>query len=56
MKKALDSTKGKDFITTVSVQGHSSYPMEKVNEDYPCKITGNIDEKYKTSFTTTVSR
>ena len=47
MKKALDSTKGKDFITTVSVQGHSNYPTEKVDEDYPCKITGDIEDKYK---------
>ena len=47
MKKALDSTKGKDLICTVSVQGHSNYPTEKVNEDYPCKIDGDIEEKYK---------
>ena len=47
MKKALDSTEGKDFITTVSVQGHSNYPTEKVDEDYPCKITGDIEDKYK---------
>ena len=47
MKKALDSTEGKDFITTVSVQGHSSYPTEKIDENYPCKVTGDIDEKYK---------
>lgn len=46
MKKALDSTKEKDLICTVSVQGHSNYPTEKIDEDYPCKITGNIEEKY----------
>lgn len=46
MKKALDSTKNKDFICTVSVQGHSNYPTEKIGEDYPCKVSGNIDEKY----------
>ena len=47
MKKALDSTKEKDLICTVSVQGHSSYPTEKLDENYPCKVTGNIEEKYK---------
>lgn len=46
MKKALDSTKNKDFICTVSVQGHSSYPTEKIGENYPCKVTGDIEEKY----------
>ncbi len=47
MKKAMDSTKEKDFIATVSVQGHSSYPTEKIEENYPCKVSGNIEEKYK---------
>lgn len=46
MKKALDSTKNKDFICTVSVQGHSSFPTEKIVDNYPCNVTGNIDEKY----------
>lgn len=47
MKKAMDSTKSKDLICTVSVQGHSNYPTEKIDKDYPCKISGNIEEKYK---------
>ena len=47
MKKALDSTKGKDFICTVSVQGHSSFPTEVIDDSYPCKITGDISEEYK---------
>ena len=30
MKNALESTKGQDYIYTISVQGHGKYPTEKV--------------------------
>lgn len=41
--KALKSTKDQDFIYTISVQGHGSYPADG-DYNYPIKITGLDDE------------
>ncbi len=40
--KALESSKGKDFIYTISVQGHGKYPSEPV--DTQQKISMNVDD------------
>ncbi|MEN8905440.1 MAG: LTA synthase family protein [Clostridiales bacterium] len=37
--KCLKTTKSKDFIYTISVEGHGSYPANKVLEDPPIKVT-----------------
>lgn len=40
-KKALDSTPGQsDFVYTITVQGHGSYPKEKVLTNPEIKVTG----------------
>lgn len=43
---ALNSTKGKDFVFTVSVQGHGEYPEDKVipDEDLHVKVTNELDD------------
>lgn len=41
---ALKSTKNQDFIYTISVQGHGSYPSDG-DYDYPIKVTGLDDEE-----------
>lgn len=38
--RVLDSTSGADMIYTISVQGHGSYPEEKVLDDTDVKVTG----------------
>ena len=45
IEKALDSTKGSDLVYTVSVQGHSSYPTDAENYDFPIKVSGTLDQK-----------
>ncbi len=45
---ALNSTENQDFVFTVSVQGHGSYPDE-VDYELPIKATGIEDEKIKTN-------
>lgn len=45
IKKALDSTEGSDLVYTVTVQGHSSYPTDAENYDFPIKVTGTLDQK-----------
>lgn len=42
---ALNSTEGKDYIYTISVQGHGKYPTEKVLEDPVIKVTKAPDEE-----------
>ncbi len=44
--KALKSTKKQDFIYTISVQGHGSYPKDG-DFNYPIKIKGIKDEDVK---------
>ena len=41
--EALKSTKKQDFIYTISVQGHGSYPTDG-DYDYPIKVSGLDDE------------
>lgn len=45
IEKALDSTKDSDLVYTVSVQGHSSYPTDAENYDFPIKVSGTLDKK-----------
>jgi len=47
---ALESTKGKDYIYTISVQGHGKYPTEKVLEDPKIKVTNAPDEEKKWAY------
>lgn len=44
IEKALNSTKGSDLVYTVSVQGHSSYPTDAENYDFPIKVSGTLDQ------------
>lgn len=50
IKKCLDSTKQKDLVCTVSVQGHSYYPDKIIEDGYPCKVSGKMDKKYLNQF------
>lgn len=48
--EALESTEGKDYIYTVSVQGHGKYPEEEVLENPSIKVTKtpeNVSESKK---------
>ena len=38
---AMDSTEGSDFIYTITVEGHGSYPEYKVEEDPEIKVKAN---------------
>lgn len=43
--EAIKRTKDKrDFIMAVSVQGHSKYPSNPLDKDYPIKVTGNVGQ------------
>jgi len=44
---ALDSTKGKDYIYTISVQGHGKYPDEEVLENPEITVTNAESEEQK---------
>ncbi len=39
--KCLESTEGKDYIYTISVQGHGAYPEEPVLEDPAITVSGS---------------
>jgi len=41
----LNSTKGQDFIYTISVQGHGEYPTEKVLTDPVIQVSGAATEE-----------
>lgn len=45
IEKALDSTEGSDLVYTISVQGHSSYPTDAENYDFPIKVTSTLDKE-----------
>lgn len=45
----LKSTKGQDFIYTISVQGHGKYPSDG-DYDYPIKIRGVEDEELRNQY------
>lgn len=44
---AMDTTKGNDFVFTVSVQGHGDYPEEKVLQNPKITVSGIEDEALK---------
>lgn len=48
---ALDSTNEKDYIYTISVQGHGGYPDEPVLENPQIEVFGCRSEEEKNSFT-----
>lgn len=48
--EALSSTKNQDFIYTISVQGHGSYPTDKSEYDSPFKVKGLEDEELTTMY------
>ena len=41
--KALDSTAGKDFVYTISVQAHGKYPTEVLDPNQPISVAGEIE-------------
>lgn len=41
--KALDSTEGKDFVYTISVQAHGKYPTEVLDPNQPISVAGEIE-------------
>lgn len=47
---SMDTTEQQDFVFAVSVQGHGSYPEEKVLEDPVIKVEGIEDEGLKNSW------
>ncbi|WP_455540076.1 LTA synthase family protein [Terrisporobacter sp.] len=45
IKKALNSTPGRDLIYTVTVQGHSAYPTDALKlYDFPIKVSGDLSD------------
>lgn len=48
---ALDSTEEKDYIYTISVQGHGSYPDEPILDNSKIEVFGCRSEEEKNSFT-----
>ncbi len=44
---AMDTTEGKDFVFTVSVQGHGDYPEEQIIENPEITVEGIEDEGLK---------
>jgi phosphoglycerol transferase MdoB-like AlkP superfamily enzyme len=48
--ETLDSTTGRDYIYTISVQGHGKYPSEKVLQDPEIKVTQAPDEETKNKY------
>ena len=47
---ALKSTKQKDYVYTISVQGHGQYPSEKLLSDPDIKVTAAPDEAAKNKY------
>lgn len=47
---ALESSKGPDYIYTISVQGHGKYPTEEVLTDPEIKVTKAPDEETKWAY------
>lgn len=45
----LTSTENQDFIYTISVQGHGSYPNDEITDKKNVNITNISNEKYKNS-------
>lgn len=42
--ESMDTTEGKDFVFTISVQGHGDYPTEKMIENPEIEVGGVEDE------------
>ena len=47
---ALESSKGPDYIYTISVQGHGKYPTEQVLEDPEIQVTEYPDEESRWAY------
>ena len=47
---AMESSKGPDYIYTISVQGHGKYPTEKVLEDPEIEVTKSPDEESRWAY------
>ncbi len=47
---ALNSTEGKDYIYTISVQGHGKYPTEQMIEDPLIEVTKAPNEEMKWAY------
>ncbi len=47
---ALDSTEGKDFVYTISVQGHGQYPTKAYTEVPGITVEGTVDLGQKIAF------
>lgn len=47
---AMESTKGPDYIYTISVQGHGKYPTEQVLEDPEIQVTKSPGEEQKWAY------
>jgi hypothetical protein len=48
--EVLDSTDEQDFIYTISVQGHGSYPTYELLEDPKITVSGIVDEERRYQF------
>lgn len=45
IKKALNSTEGRDLVYTITVQGHSAYPGDALKlYDFPIKVSGDLSK------------
>lgn len=51
IRTVLDSTQGQDFVYTISVQGHGSYPEEEVLENPAILVDGEIETERKNAIT-----
>jgi phosphoglycerol transferase MdoB-like AlkP superfamily enzyme len=47
---ALESTKNKDYIYAISVQGHGDYPTSKVIKDPLITVSGDVTEEMKYAY------
>jgi phosphoglycerol transferase MdoB-like AlkP superfamily enzyme len=47
IRAAMESTEGKDFVFTISVQGHGKYPEKQVipDEDLKIRVTDGIEDE-----------
>ncbi len=43
--KCLDATEEKDYVYTISVQGHGDYPTEPILEDPEITVSGSPTEE-----------
>ena len=47
---ALRSTEGRDYIYTISVQGHGKYPEEEVLKNPAVRVTGDVPETLRLQY------